>query len=393
LSPRRATHTALVVVNQAALARAALALAALAGTATRARADDYVTVRGAYYREPSTRVIQPIVEVERDSPTGLDVKAHFLVDAITSASVAAGTVADTIFTETRNEAGLSLRKRWSRSEVIASYRYSAESDYWSHAFTLSGAQRFWGDTARVSAALGVSLDSQSRRGRTPECAVPPSTSCPLDTYYGGVSYTQIISPVWLAQGSAESALLDGFQANLYRLTPYGYERVPSKRLRNALAVRTNYYIPSLDLVLRLAYRYYFDVFPGDAPHYDGDPWRLQSHMVELRAYRPLTRDLTVRLMFRQYWQNWPANFWTTMTETMSGSAMTAPYYYTSDPKLAKVQTSYPELELVWQAEALGGVPVLRWLAAGTFTVSYGYYIQSTSFGDAHLLQAGYTFPY
>ena len=34
-----------------------------------ARADDYVVVRGAYYREASTRVIQPMVELQRESPT------------------------------------------------------------------------------------------------------------------------------------------------------------------------------------------------------------------------------------------------------------------------------------------------------------------------------------
>jgi hypothetical protein len=375
-------------------ARLALGLLAVVATAAgRARAEDYVTVRGAYYREPSTRVIQPMVEVERDSPTGWDVKAHFLVDTITSASVSAGTAADSIFTETRNEAGLAVRKRWGRSEVIGSYRYSAESDYWSHSMTLSGAQRFWGDTARVAAAFGVSLDTQGTRFRTPECATPPSHTCPLDSYFGGVSYTQIISPVWLAQLSLETAYLDGFQSNLYRLTPYGYERVPDKRLRNAVAVRTAYYIPALDLALRFAYRYYFDVFPGQAPNYDGDPWRLESHMFELRAYRPVTRDLTVRLMFRYYLQNWAANFWTTMLESASAPVMTAPVYYTSDPKLMHVRTAYPEVELVWQAEALRPVPVLGWLAAGTFTISYGYYFQNDSFGNAHVLQAGYTMPY
>jgi hypothetical protein len=386
--------------------RALIAIGLLAGLATlaagRARAEDSVTVRGAYYREPSTRVIQPMVEVERDSPTGWDVKAHFLVDTITSASVSAGTTADTIFTETRSEAGLAVRKRFGRSEVIGAYKYSAESDYWSHTMTLSGAQRFWGDTARVAAAVGLSLDDQGTRFRTPECAHMPSHTCPLDTTFGGLSYTQIISPVWLAQLSAETAYLDGFQSNLYRETVYGFERVPDKRLRNALALRTAYYIPPLDLALRFAYRYYFDLFPGQAPHYDGDPWRLQSHTWELRAYRPITRDLTVRLMYRLYWQNWAANFWTTMLESQGPGGTTAagktpPYYYTGDPKLTHVLTSYPELELVWQAEALRPVPVLGWLSAGTFTISYGYYFQNQSikpgFGDAHVLQAGYTMPY
>ena len=355
-----------------------------------ARAEDFVTVRGAYYREPSTRVIQPTVEVERDSPTGWDVRAHFLVDTITSASVSAGTAADSIFTETRNEAALSVRRRWERSELTAGYKYSAESDYWSHAMTVSGARRFWGDTARVGASLGLSLDTLSSRFRTPECATPPSHSCPLVTRFFGASYTQILSAVLVAQASAETAYLDGFQGNLYRTVPqFGYERVPDKRLRTALAARVAYYVPRARVALRLQYRYYFDLFPG---HEDGaDPWRLQSHMVEARVYRPLTRDLSARLSYRQYWQR-NASFSCDVV-AMPTCYPPGAVLYTSDSKLGVVRTEYPEIELIWQAEALREVPVLGWVAAGAFQLSYGRYFQSTTFATAHVLQAGYTLPY
>src|SRR5262249_49418600 len=201
-----------------------------------------------------------------------------------------------------------------------------------------GVRGFWGAPARIGVSLGASLDSQGSRFRTPECAKPPSHQCALDTIFGGASYTQIITPRWLAQGAAEIAYLDGFQANLYRLTPFGYERVPDKRLRNALALRTAYYFPSASLALRAAYRYYFDVFPGQAKTYDGDPWLLRSHTFELRAYRPVTHDLTARVLLRFYWQNWPANFFETMSSTTTPT--TAPFYYTSDPKLGTVQTIY-----------------------------------------------------
>ncbi|HEX4404400.1 MAG TPA: DUF3570 domain-containing protein [Polyangia bacterium] len=358
-----------------------------------ARADDYVTVRGAYYREPSTRVIQPTVEVERDSPTGWDVKAHYLVDTITSASVAAGTSADSIFTETRNEAALMVRKRWDRSSLSASYKYSAESDYWSHAFGLTGAQRFWGDTANVAVSLGASLDSLSSRFRTPACAVRPSISCSLDSYFAGLSYTQILSPVALAQVSLESAYITGFQGNLYRQVPdLGYEKLPSTRLRNAFAIQGAYYIPRLSLALRLQYRFYLDAAPNDSSGPNStDPWHVYSHTVELRVYKTLTQDLSVRLSYRQYYQ-WGANFWCNAI-AQPGCYPQDAIYYSTDPKLGRMYTEYPELELIWQAEALRDVPVLGWIAAGTFTVSYGRYIQSTSFGDAHVLQAGYTLPY
>src|SRR5262249_54801650 len=113
---------------------AAVLLPGLGGCGS-ARADDYLALRRAPYPAASPRVIQPMVEIERDSPgDGVDVTAHFLVDAITSASASAGVGVDALFTEVRNDAGLTLRKRWERTEATLGYRYSAESDYWSHSF-------------------------------------------------------------------------------------------------------------------------------------------------------------------------------------------------------------------------------------------------------------------
>jgi hypothetical protein len=378
-------------LRRLSLAALAALLALLEG---RALADGYVTVRGAYYREPSTRVIQPTVEVERDKDiapgVGIDVKAHYLVDAITSASLAAGTAVDEVFTETRNEVGFAVRGRYNSSDLTLSYRYSAESDYWSHGVFGSLGTRFWGDTSRLTASAGVTLDEMSRRGRTPECAKPPDTSCPLDSYYAGVGYTQILSPVALAQASLEGAWLEGFQGNLYRSVPnFGYERLPGTRVRTAAAVRFAYFIPSVGVALRLHYRYYVDFGPG-VP-FDGDPWHVQSHMIEGRVYVPMTRTLDVRLTFRQYLQS-NANVWCDLVANPScydASAM----FYTTDPKLSPVWTSYPELQLVWRAEPLADVPVLGWISGGTFAISYGRFIQNTSYDFAHVLQMGYTLPY
>ena len=377
----------------------AAALAAVGLASPPAGADGFVTVRGAYYREASTRVIQPTVEVARNSDSEVDVEAHYLLDAITSASVAAGTATDSVFTETRNEVGLSLRKRFSRSEVSAGYKYSAESDYWSHAIGASAARSFWGDTARVSLSAGVNLDSVGFiHARTPPCSSPPTglgyPSCPLHGFFGGLSYTQVLSPDWLAQLSLESLTLEGFQANPYRTVPnHGYELLPSSRVRNALAARVAAYLPALELAVRLQARYYFDVAPelfsqlSDAH----DPWHVQSATFELRVYRPLTRSLDVRLSYRQYVQ-WGARFW---CDAIANPICYGPdaLYYSTDPKLGPVHTEYPEIQLAWEAAALAGIPVLGWLSAGTFEISYGRYFQNTSFGDAHLLQSGYTMPF
>jgi hypothetical protein len=366
-----------------------------------ARADDYVVVRGVYYREASTRVIQPIVEVERDSPSGIDVGAHFLVDAITSASASAGVGRDVIFTETRNEAGLSLRKRWARTEVSAAYKYSAESDYWSHAFGVAASARVWADTALLRIALGRSFDSMTSRLRLPDCAVRPSTSCFLDSWFAGVSYTQILSPVADVQLNFDTAYLEGFQGNLYRTIPDGrFEVLPypvggqigqGRRLRDAIAVRAGYYFPESGTGLQLNYRFYWDSFPGNAmtPY---DPWGLIAHTIEGRVYQQITPELELRLLYRFYWQPNGAAFWCDTLADRSCYAPTATYF-SSDPKLGPVTTHYPEAKLYWQAEALRPYPFFGWFAAGTFEISYGYYIQSTTFGNAHVLQAGYTMPY
>jgi hypothetical protein len=53
----------------------------------------------------------------------------------------------------------------------------------------------------------------------------------------------------------------------------------------------------------------------------------------------------------------------------------------------------PEVKLMWDAARLRGVPFFGWFAEGSFEISYARFIQNTSFGDAHLLQMGYTLPY
>ena len=370
-------------------------------------ADDYVVVRGAYYREASTRVIQPMVELLRESPT-VDVGAHFLVDAITSASIAAGTSVDNVFTEVRDEAGFRVRKRFERSDATLSYRYSAESDYWSHSIGAALGTRLWDDTATLRLSLGRSFDTMSAKGRTPDCRPNmPAQFCTLNTWFAGVSYSQVLSPVALAQISYETAYLNGFQGNLYRQVSslMRYEFLPEQRMRNAITPRIAYYLPRSQTGFQLHYRFYFDFYPGEHAT-PSDPWFLIAHTLEARLYQQLTPTVEIRLLLRYYRQNharfWcdaprpsrlaPTEFCAVATDPPAGY-LTDAAYYTADPKLGPVTTTYPEVKIVWDADALRTVPFLRWFSAGTFEISYGYYFQNTSFGNAHLLQTGYTLPY
>jgi len=366
---------------------AAVALAVVVTAASIARGENLITVRAVYFREPSTRVVQPIAEISHDLPDGWDVRASYLLDAITSASVAAGTLTgDNVFTEIRNEVGLQIGKRIARTQINVAYHYSAESDYWSH--TASGAvtQHVWGDTGLLQVSGGVSFDSMSSRGRTPSCAKPGELDCYLRSYFGGVGYTQIISPVFIVQASVEASYLDGFQANLYRSVPgHGYEAVPDTRLRVAVAPRAAYYFPGTGSGLQLHYRYY------------RDSWSVGSHTVEGRFFQALSDDLELRLSFRQYFQR-SADFWCDWMEAVRQNLPSCyaadARYYPGDPKLAPVRTSMPEIKLSWEATRLRDTPFLGWFAAGTFEISYARYFQNNAtLGDAHLLQVGYAMPY
>jgi hypothetical protein len=368
----------------------ALAVLAAAG----ARAENGVVIRGVYYREASTRVIQPVVEISKELPSGVDISAHYLLDAITSASVSAGNATDTIFTEFRNEAGLAVGKTFGRNRVGLTYRYSAESDYWSHGLTLSYQRRVWGDSGTIAGAIGRGFDAAGSRFRTPNCAGGrPGGTCPLDIWFAGAGYTQVITPTAVAQVSYELSYLDGFQGNLYRSVPnHGFEVVPDKRLRHAASVRGAKYFPRTGTGFQAQYRYYLD---QGAPVGEGEaridePWHVTSHMIEARLFQSL-RDVELRFSYRLYLQS-AANFWCDWMANPACYGPNAPVY-TTDPKLGPVTTHMPEVKVVVDLRALRTAPFFGWFATGSVEASYAHLSQSTSFGDAHLVQTGYAIPF
>jgi hypothetical protein len=371
---------------------AGLALTLVAGSAA---ADNHVTLRGQYYREPSTRVVQPVVEIEKDLPDGFDVNTHVLLDAITSASAASGPAGDTIFTEVRDEVGVRVGKSWSRLRLTLGYSYSAESDYLAHTVVAGGALRLWGDSATLSFSLGGGRDTVSKRVQGAAPRPPPEN--PLWQAFAGVWYGQVLSPTVLVQGGYETAFLDGYLGSPYRPVAGNIEVVPGRRWRHALGLRGATYLPPTGTGLQLHYRYYFDVYPGSDAAYGGrDPWHVTSHTVEARVFQRLTSQLEVRLTARWYSQG-AAAFWCDLAQNASclsnSDRVGVGTIFTSDPKLSPVSTKYLEGKIYWDVESWRGVAFLGWFAAGTIELSYGYYWQSTSYVGANVLQVGYTIPY
>src|SRR4029078_1874199 len=127
------------------------------------------------------------------------------------------------------------------------------------------------------------FDTMTTRGRVPPCALARgATDCDLNVWFVGAAYTQVLSPVALAQVSAEFAYLDGFQGNLYRGVPtFGLEVLPEIRLRSAIAPRVAYYFQRTGTVLQVHSRYYWDMYPGEP----GNPWAIRAHTIEARVYQ------------------------------------------------------------------------------------------------------------
>ena len=376
-----------------------------------ARAENLVTIRGQYYREPSTKVVQPVVEMTADLPAGLDISAHYLLDAITSASAASGPSGDNLFTEFRSEAGVSLGKSWSCFHLAGAYKYSAESDYWSHTAAVSAIMRVWDDTGTVAVTGGLGLDQVGRRaqGNAPIVSPPPGApcapsanrTCPLTSEFGGVGYSQVLSPTLLVQGGYEVVVLNGYLGSPYRaVSPFGTERVPDNRVRQALSARGAKYFAVSRTGLQLLYRFYWDLewdpseparLVRSAVDTDGsDPWHIRSHTVELRVFQGIGSDLELRLTGRYYSQG-PANFW--CDQRQDSTCYAGAQLYTSDPKLQPVATAFVEAKVYWEAARWRNLALLRWFSRGTFELSYGRFFQDTSFGDAHVLQTGYSLPF
>ncbi len=380
-----------------------LVVVAIVLSSVRAAADmDTLTLRGNYWRDRNTRVVQPAIDIRKQLPTGTQISAHYLLDAITSASVAAGVLRDQPFTELRNEAGFSVGQVIGPALISGAYSYSSESDYWSHFAELGVLLSLFQNNTIVGASLGYSNDRVAQR-------MGPTAFNPvggLQTIRGVFTLTQTVTPHLLATASYEIGVLgfgtadNGWQSNVYRTVNLGgapsRENVPYQRIRQALALSLFWHIPTRIrlmpyLIVRPAYRFYWD------------DWGLLSHAPELRTYVP-TGPVEWRVTGRWYTQN-HVSFWsddgvrpfypageqglhcTTCVLASSRSGLFA----TSDPKLGNMTSAFFELGM---AAKLRGLRALKWLPGhdwvgeGILFLSYGHYFNGgfahTAFGDAEV---------
>ncbi len=320
-----------------------------------------VAIRGNYWRDRNTRVLNPTVDVRQELPNRVGVNAHYLLDAITSASQAAGATSDRPFTEMRHEAGLGIDIPLpSKTTLSASYSYSTESDYFSHNAGLRTKFSLFQDNSVLLFGLDYGHNLVAKR-------MGPSVYDPkgvLQTVHLVALWTQVLSRRLVGTASYELTYADGYMNNVYRPVP-GEERIevenlPTERIRHVGAVSLHAAIPiDSTLVPRITLR------AGARVHYDS--WDLRAFNPELAAYLPIG-PVELRGLFSFYTQGevW---FYRHEGDGMPGVFPGSPYYksqtvrelqiYTSDAKLGTYNTYITELQLKWRLSFIRGPGALR----------------------------------
>lgn len=362
----------------------ALGFVLLAG---HARADDRIVVRGNYYREASTRVLQPLVAITVDAPDErLTVGATYLLDAISSASIAAGTQqvtgGDRVFTELRHEVTAQFSSKLDRVTVGGFFRYSSESDYRSRRPGISLAVDVFDKAGTVGLAYSYGRDRVFQiTNNTGNLRKWTSTSDDnlLQTHYLALSYAHALHPTVLGTLSAEGIRAIGVQDNPYRgnliLNAFP-ESHPLLRNRLALNGTLRWMIPRARVVIEPRYRFYMD------------DWDIRAHAIDSRIHIRIPRHVILRVRYRYYTQT--ASFFWRDDGVYTGDP---DEYRTADPKMEAWYSHTPGLQVIYELDGLARYKGLAWLAGGWIEATYNHVFQTSSFGNARLGNLAFSFAF
>lgn len=350
-----------------------------------------LSLQGNYYWETSTRVVAPEFGVRLTSPEGTTITADYLVDAITSASIAAGVIEDIRFTEVRNQGTITISRELDLGDAqlrLGAYgRISHEPDYLATGLgvnaTLSLNQRstlimasigyIHDDVGAVLRGMNVTATDPggrmlSNRGRLGE----------LEGVNTSLTVQQIVLPnLWLS-ATYDLVYTQGFLANAYRsvmvqgvLSP---EAHPGQRTRHAISGRLAYFFEPTRTAIHLMYRSYFD------------DWDLAAVNPEVRLYQEIGDAVTLRARYRFYAQT-RSFFWRPVDMFTTDDP-----FVTADPKMAAFASHLLGFRALVQLDFLSGSP-LSFLSRGYFDLSFDYLWQGSRFGDAVIAQSGLHVPF
>jgi hypothetical protein len=346
---------------------------ALAAGAAPARADGELMLRGVYYKERSTRVVQPMLDGRFDVGDAGSLDAHVLVDAITSASAAAGAPVDSEFDEQRYEIGGGYLHQLTDLRVGGQLRVSYEPDYTS----LFGGLRSELELADKNTVVGVGASfghDWINDSALPEMSQRVDDT--LRTYLGSLSLSQLLSSDAVASVTYDVSYLDGLQANPYRTrfttaNQLLEETHPRTRLRHALAGSGRLFVPASRTTAIGSYRFYID------------DWGIRGHTPELRVIQELG-PLEVGVRYRLHTQN-GADFYRDVYPMLEVGDL-----ITDDEKLSPFTSHTIGGRL---ATELGTLGFGGTLAAARAELIVEYVDQNNRFGNAGVAHVALTVPF
>lgn len=347
-----------------------------------------VELRGNYYWETSTRVVAPEVRARLDSPEGVRVEAGYLLDAITSASIAAGVQEDIRFTEVRNQGHLAVSRELDLGDAQlrlgAMGRLSHEPDYLATAITSFAALSLNQRNTVLSAALTYVHDDVGSVLRGGETRVDDmgrdlsdrGRQGQLEAFTGVLTWNQVLSPVATLVTSYQLVHNWGYLQNPYRrarlsggLAP---ETHPGERTRHTLYGRLAYFFPESSTAVHLGYRAYID------------DWNIGAITPDIRVYQMIGRSAVVRLRWRYYDQT-EAFFY--QTEYSGEEA-----FLTADHKMSRFSSHLVGVQLRVGLDFLAQTP-LSFLQRAWLDMSFNYWFQTSGFGNGVLAQTGIRAPF
>jgi hypothetical protein len=249
--------------------------------------------RGNYYWERSTRVIVPTVKARLYSPDGYRIGAGYLVDAITSASIAqTGGAKDGLFTELRHSANADVGKVFdftsTQLDLSINGTYSTEPDYKSLIYGFESSL-YWNDKNSKATLFGSRVQDRVLSNAM------PTFHKDLNGFTTGIDFEQVLNPSMVLSVRYQFGYLWGFLANPYRTALIGplphSENHPDNRVRNAVSAHFSWQLPNSNTSLHLLYGAY------------ADSWNIAAINPEIRVYQQIGPDLVLRPRYRFYAQS------------------------------------------------------------------------------------------
>lgn len=337
-----------------------------------ARADGTLTMRGAYYKERSTRVVQPMLDGSFQVGEHGTADGHLLVDAITSASTSSGANDDEPFTERRYEGGGGYSHELPWGKLRGNFRFSSEPDYVSLFGGASVELGFAEKNTILSLGLGGGHDKISNAGAQGPFSMAIEDT--LDTALAALSLSQLLSPNLVVSAGYDLSYLSGYQQNPYRFVSVGAvamaEVHPETRTRHAIATTAKWFVSQTKSTLIGSYRLYTD------------SWGVLGSTPEVRVLQPIGDLVEVGVRYRFHDQG-AADF---VRETHSEEDE----YRSDDEKLTAFSTHTIEGRFAMLGEALGLCGI--WGEARG-EVLLQYIDQNNRFGNAVAAQLALTLPF